>query len=125
MVTTQAQTPDWQIPDGQTLPHVPQLLGSLSKGTQTPLGQTVYSAYRQEAEQTPLTQLPLRQSPFTPQCKPAWHAGHDPPPQSLSVSLPFLMPSVQVAIVMQIPLLHVWFAAQAMPQPPQLFRSNP
>src|SRR5260370_30746441 len=41
------------------------------------------------------SQMPLWQSPFTRQPSPSGHWGQ-PPPQSLSVSLPFLMPSVQL-----------------------------
>jgi hypothetical protein len=41
-------------------------------------------------------QKPLLQSVAKPQVWPAPHAGHVPPPQSMSVSLPFLTPSRHV-----------------------------
>jgi hypothetical protein len=47
---------------------------------------------------TPFEQLPLWQSLFTEQFLKAAHGGQVPPPQSTSVSFPFLMPSVQVAV---------------------------
>ena len=42
-------------------------------------------------------QMPLVQSEPTMQLEPVAHLGQVPPPQSTSVSRPFLMPSVQVA----------------------------
>lgn len=45
----------------------------------------------------PQQPLPATQSLFRMHCLPLEQGGQVPPPQSTSVSLPFLMPSVQVA----------------------------
>ena len=59
----QVQTPLLQTPDGQTLPQVPQLLGSVLRFTQAPLQQTVPLG-----QQDPLQQLPDEQElPHAPQ----------------------------------------------------------
>jgi len=50
------------------------------------------------AEQTPDTQLPLWQSALTAQVRPFAHFVVQEPPQSTSVSLPFLNVSVQLAV---------------------------
>jgi hypothetical protein len=44
-----------------------------------------------------VVQIELRQSLLTVQLPPAAHLGHEGPPQSTPVSLPFLMPSEHVA----------------------------
>lgn len=49
------------------------------------------------------------------QCWPVAQGGQVPPPQSTSVSLPFLMPSLQVADAVQTPLLQTWPEAQELP----------
>ena len=76
------------------------------------------------------TQLPLRQSPTLLQVCPAAHLGQTGPPQSVSVSPPFLMPSTQVGLAgtqtlaAQAPLLQseptlqihpFWHLPQAFP----------
>src|SRR5258708_39780490 len=48
------------------------------------------------AWQTPLAQRPEAQSPFPVHILPVPHAGQEPPPQSTSVSVPFLTPSEQL-----------------------------
>lgn len=77
------------------------------------------------SQQNPSTQKLLWQSVFTRHFLPWAHAGHVPPPQSISVSVPFLMPSLQVAVAAeQTPLTHVWPEAHVCPQDPQLLRSE-
>ena len=59
----QLHTPLLQTPDGQTVPHAPQLLGSLLRFTQAPLQQTVPAG-----QHDPLQQLPDEQDlPHAPQ----------------------------------------------------------
>ncbi len=48
-----------------------------------------------DASQPPLTQLRLSQSAGPVQIPPPPQAGQSPPPQSMSVSVPFLTPSLQ------------------------------
>ncbi len=55
------------------------------------------------AAQTPAEQLVLEQSALTPQVLPLAHLAAHVPPQSTSLSLPFLIPSVQVGSAVQIP----------------------
>src|SRR5437016_268019 len=72
---------------------------------------------------TPPTQLPLVQSVFATHALPLAHAGQLPP-QSMSVSVPFLMPSVQLAMPpWHTPFWQVAPIAQAFPHAPQLFTS--
>jgi hypothetical protein len=72
------------------------------------------------ATQTPAVQTPLRQS-FPPlQPLPSAHLAQWGPPQSTSVSLSFLTPSLHVAGGgVQVPLTHVSLAGQALPHEPQ------
>jgi hypothetical protein len=120
------QTPLTQVlPDGQTLPQAPQLAGSLLVATQSPLHK-VKPAWQGEDWQTPLTQKPLRQSEFARHCLPLAHFGQTGPPQSTSVSWPFLIPSLQVgAGGVQVPLTQMLPDGQTLPQAPQLFGSLP
>jgi hypothetical protein len=90
------------VPGWQTLP------------AQQPLAQLIAL---QAAWQTPFRQMPLRQSRFTKQVWPFAQGGQTGPPQSTSVSLPFLMPSLQVTVVAQVPLVQAWPVAQAGPLP--------
>src|SRR5580765_2385548 len=64
------------------------------------------------AEQTPETQLPLWQSALTEQIFPFAHFVVHAPPQSTSVSLPFLKVSAQLAVAV-IPI-----AAEVVVAPP-------
>src|SRR5262245_52826431 len=54
------------------------------------------------AEQTPETQLPLWQSALIAQVRPFAHLVVHDPPQSTSVSLPFLNVSVQLAVALTV-----------------------
>ena len=48
--------------------------------------------------QRPLSQGARTQSPFATHTRPGAQPGQDPPPQSVSVSSPFLIPSLQLAV---------------------------
>jgi hypothetical protein len=52
-------------------------------------------------------QIPLVQSEALVQCLPEPQVGQLPPPQSMSVSVPFWTPSVQLA-ALQLPPWHTW-----------------
>ena len=62
------------------------------------------------AEQTPETQLPLWQSALTAQVRPFAHFVVHEPPQSTSVSLPFLNVSVQLAVAVTLTAADVVLA---------------
>ncbi len=54
----------------------------------------------------PMAQTPSTQSLPTLQSLPSAHGGHIPPPQSTSVSLPSLIPSVQLGATQVFAVLH-------------------
>jgi hypothetical protein len=78
--------------------------------------------------QMPPWHNPLTQSAFARQCLPSAQAGQDPPPQSMSVSFPFLTVSVQVGgaqtwpmhtrLVQSVANRHPWPGAQGGHVPP-------
>jgi hypothetical protein len=65
-----------------------------------------------QVEQMPCAlQTRLKQSPRPLQCWPTWQGGQAAPPQSMSVSSPSLMPSVQEG-KLQNTLRHTWPVGQ-------------
>lgn len=71
----------------------------------------------------PPEQIPLWQSDPVLHPPPSTQAGHDGPPQSTPVSLPFLTPSVQVEEDTHAPFVQVAPEAQATPHAPQFAAS--
>jgi hypothetical protein len=92
------QTPFWQV---SVWVHALPSLHAV------PLGFPAHCA--SPAWQTPFRQIPLWQSLFTKQVLPFAQGGQTGPPQSTSVSLPFLIPSLQVAMAVaeQVPFTQV------------------
>jgi hypothetical protein len=114
----------WQTPlaqgwlGRQACPHWPQFDVSVASTTQVPL-QGVFPAA--QGEQTRSTQFPLVQSRPVMQALPSPQEGQVPPPQSVSDSAPFFMPSLQVG--MHCPPRHGWSATQVVAQSPQCWVS--
>lgn len=124
---TSAQSSPVQTPLTQSLPAVQSLpTAHLFVPAQAPPQSTSVSVWfltpslQVAARQVPAVQTPLEQSPFVAQILVSAQSlpGTQPPPQSVSVSVPFLTESLQVGalqVVAQTPLVQSVAALQVTP----------
>jgi hypothetical protein len=112
------QTPLAQSPATRhflPVPHLPQLAPPQSTSVSTPFltpSEQVGTAHLSgEPEQTPLWQ-----SPATAHVRPLAHFGQPAPPQSTSVSVPFLTKSVQLAAWQMLPMHTPLWQSEGLPQ---------
>jgi len=96
------QTPDEQMPDAQSLSPLHDWL-VMQSGHDPPQSTSLSSPFFMPSPQPANTQTPPAHSPDaqslgTVHIEPSLQAGHTPPPQSISLSLPFFTPSEHVAV---------------------------
>src|SRR5205823_8790003 len=91
-----AAHPGVPLAAAQILPHVPQSLTFFCVSTHPSGPQNVLPLMQAGSPQSPPLQAPLAQSPSPAHILLFTHFGQEGPPQSMSVSVPFLIPSEQV-----------------------------